>query len=161
MKKFCYSLLIALFTFFSCTSDKTPYEFLTANKTIEDRIAEINKTEDAIRQSENKNNLSKEDSDYVGYEYQLDDNNHYNVAYFFDDAGCFEVGIDTYFQKQEDIQLTKEEIIKVIENLGNFEKAKTTNDLTQWNKTDKSLSIELNCKHITDGMISFTVFANV
>ena len=75
-------------------------------------------------------------------------------------AGCYEVGLDTYFNNEIDAQLVLENIKEEIESINEFGVAKNSNDLYLWSNKDGIASVELDYANLNKGMISFTVFAN-
>lgn len=144
----------------ACNPTETYYDEIIKNKTIPQRIAELNKTLTAIRKTEDKKAMIKEDTDYLEYEYEIGENDNYNVTYFFDAAGCFEVGLDTYFGSELDAQFVMEQITKEIELIPEYGAPKNTNNLYEWSRSDGAVSIELDYINLDKGMISLTIFAN-
>ncbi|TXB63937.1 hypothetical protein FRY74_11830 [Vicingus serpentipes] len=152
------TLLILLII--GCNPEKTYFDQLIKDKTITERVVELNKTLTEIRKTENKSALVKEEEDYLEYEYKIGIDETFNVTYFFDVAGCYEVGLDTYFNNEVDAQLVMEKIKEEIENSDKFKLKTDTNQLIEWSSTDGLASIELDYENLNKGMVSFTVFAN-
>lgn len=160
MKKITFYLFTLVLFCVSCNTTETYYDEIIKNKTIIERIDELNKSLTDIRKSENKKALIKEEDDYLEYEYKIGEGDSYAITYFFDVAGCFEVGLDTYFTNEIDAQFVTEEIKAAVEADQRFEKAKNTNSLYEWTSKDGATSVELDYLNVSQGMISFTVFAN-
>ncbi|MCB0408608.1 MAG: hypothetical protein KDD29_00200 [Flavobacteriales bacterium] len=160
MKKFIPSVFILFLFVVSCNTTETYYDEVIKKKTILQRVDDLNKSLTEIRKLEDKKSLIKEEEDYLEYEYQIGEEDNFVITYFFDAAGCYEVGLDTYFSKELDAQFVTDEIKSVIEADERFGKAKNTNDLYEWSSQDGAISIELDYLNVNQGMISFTVFAN-
>jgi hypothetical protein len=152
------SLLVVVFV--GCNQEKTYYDQLIKNKTITERIVELNKTLTEIRKTEDKSALIKEEEDYLEYEYKIGVDETYSITYFFDVAGCYEVGLDTYFNNEVDAQLVMEKIKEAIENSNQFKLKTDSNQLYEWSSNDGLASVELDYENLNKGMVSFTVFAN-
>jgi len=160
MKKVSSAFLVLMILFVSCNPTDTYYDEIIKNKTISERIEELNKTLTSIRKTEDKKALIKEDDDYLEYEYKVGKDDAYNVTYFFDAAGCFEVGLDTYFGEEIDAQLVLDEMKQEIESIQRFGSPKNTNSLYEWVDTEGVVSIELDYINLDRGMVSLTIFAN-
>lgn len=156
------TLFISLFfvVFVGCNQEKTYYDQLIKNKTIAERIVELNKTLTEIRKTENKSALVKEEEDYLEYEYKVGNEETYSITYFFDVAGCYEVGLDTYFNNEADAQLVLGKIKEEIEKTDGYELKTDSNQLYEWSSKDGLSSVELDYENLNKGMLSFTVFAN-
>lgn len=153
-------ILFAIVFTFSCSGNDSYYKQITKVKTINERVLDVNKSLTAIRKSEKKSSLIKEDEDYLEYEYPIGANDSYKTTYFFDAAGCYEVGLDTYFSLESDAVDVLNEIKAVIEKTPNFGEPTNTNSLYEWNSKDGLISVELDYINQDRGMISLTIFAN-
>ena len=161
MKLFIKTILLSIIVFtFSCTGNDSYFEQITKVKTINERILDLNKSLTEVRKSEKKSSLVKEDEDYLEYESPIGDNDSYKITYFFDAAGCYEVGLDTYFSLESNATIVLNEIKKVIENDVNFGSPTNMNSLYEWNSKDRLVSIQLDYINQDKGMISLTIFAN-
>lgn len=160
MKKMSAFCLLLVMMVVACNPTETYYDEVIKNKTISERIVELNQSLTAIRKTENKKALIKEDDNYLEYEYKIGNDDTYHVTYFFDAAGCFEVGLDTYFGNEIDAQQVLDEIKREIEADSQYGVAKNTNSLYEWTRTDGAVSIELDYINVDKGMIAFTIFAN-
>lgn len=160
MKKYLVYILIISLSILSCSENKTYYDEIVSKKSIKERIEEINQPLISIRKTEKKSSLVKEDEDYLEYEYSIGIDESYVVSYFFDVAGCYEVGIDTYLNSELEAKNINEKIIEEINNSNNFKLKIDSNQLIEWVSNDGKKSIELDYENISKGMISFTVFAN-
>lgn len=157
---FKLTIFISITLLFSCTGNDSYYQQLTKVKSIAERVADLNKTLPKIRKSEKKSSLIKEDEDYMEFEYPIGENDSYKTTYFFDAAGCYEVGLDTYFSLETDAINVLNEIKAQFEKDPNFGTPTTTNSLYEWNSKDGLVSVELDYLHQDKGMISLTIFAN-
>lgn len=163
MVKFLLKLFFVLsFVFlFSCTGNDSYYSQLTKVKTISERVADLNKSLSEVRKSEKKSSLMKEDEDYLEFEYPVGKNDSYKVTYFFDAAGCYEVGLDTYFSLETDAVDVLNEIKSSFENDPNFgAPTNNVNNLYEWSSMDGLVSVELDYLNQDKGMIRLTIFAN-
>ncbi|MCB9360733.1 MAG: hypothetical protein H6587_03770 [Flavobacteriales bacterium] len=160
MKNITLFISFIVVVFVGCNQEKTYYDQLIKNKTIAERVVELNKTLTDIRKTEDKSALIKEDEDYLEYEYTIGVDETYSITYFFDVAGCYEVGLDTYFNNEVDAQLVMEKIKEEIEKTGKFELKTDSNQLYEWSSKDGLSSVELDFENLNKGMISFTIFAN-
>lgn len=152
--------LVIVFFLLSCSGNGSYYQQLTNVKSISDRIADLNKALPEIRKSEKKSSLIKEEEDYLEFEYPIGENDSYKTTYFFDAAGCYEVGLDTYFSLETDATEVLNEIKSAIEEDTNFGAPTNTNNLYEWNSKDGLVSVELDYLNQDKGMIRLTVFAN-
>ena len=154
------SFFVLILTLVSCAENDSYYNQLTKVKSISERVADLNKSLTEVRKSEKKSALITEDEKFLEYEYPVGENDSYKASYFFDDAGCFEVGLDTYFSLENDAKLVLEEIKIVFENDERFGKATDSNNLLEWTSKDGLISVQLDYLNQDKGMISLTVFAN-
>ncbi len=92
MKNLTSIVFTLLLVFTSCNSETNYYDELVKNKSISERVVELNKSLTEIRKSEKKKALIKEEDNYLEYEYKIGKDETYTVTYFFDVAGCAEVG---------------------------------------------------------------------
>ena len=159
MTKQSLIILIAILTIISCGEVGTSYNQITAIKTTTQRIDNLNKSMDDIRQSEEKEALSREENDYLEYEYPIRMDESYIVSYRFDEAGCFEVGLDVYFNEQKEVQLIVDGIIEELNSNGNFGNPQKEINFYRWETSDGAKAIELEIQHIERGMIALTIFA--
>lgn len=161
MKLFIKTILLTIIVFsYSCTGNDSYFEQITKVKTINERVLDLNKSLTEVRKSEKKSSLVKEDEDYLEYEYPIGDNDSYKTTYFFDAAGCYEVGLDTYFSLENDAVDVLNEIKAVFESHPDFGTPSNTNSLYEWNSKDGLVSVELDYVNQDRGMISLTIFAN-
>jgi len=155
-----FSVLSFMFLF-SCTGNDTYYTQLTKVKSIAERVADLNKSLPEVRKSEKKSSLIKEDEDYLEFEYPIGENDSYKATYFFDAAGCYEVGLDTYFSLETDAADVLNEIKSSFESDPNFgPPTNNANSLYEWSSKDGLVSVELDYLNQDKGMIRLTVFAN-
>ncbi len=161
MKTFLKSGIVAFIIMMtSCVGSDSYYDQLTKVKSIKERVSDLNKSLTEVRKSEKKSALITEDEKFLEYEYPVGENDSYKASYFFDDAGCFEVGLDTYFSLENDAKLVLEEIKTVFENDERFGKATDSNSLLEWTSKDGLISVQLDYLNQDKGMISLTIFAN-
>ncbi len=153
-----YSILLLLMI--SCSGNGSYFEQMSKIKTIQERVSDLNKTLTEIRKSEKKSFLVKEDENYLEFEYPLGDNDSFKATYLFDDAGCYEVGLDTYFASEENTKLVLDEIKAVFQNNPNFGSPKDNDNLYEWSRKDGLVSVELDYQNTSKGMLVLTIFAN-
>ena len=159
MNKLNLILIITLLSIISCGEMGSSYDQIIALKTTSQRVYDLDKSMDEIRQSEEKEALSREENDYLEYEYPIRMDESYIVSYRFDEAGCFEVGLDIYFNEQKEVQSV---VDGIIEDLGTDEKygaPQKETDFYRWESSDGAITIELDIQHIERGMIALTIFA--
>lgn len=160
MKKFIASasILILLSIIISCGGKSSYYEQFTNDKGFTSRILDLNKTIDEIRAIE-KGKLIKDDISLLKYVYEIGDDDSYIVSYLFDEKGCFEIGIDGYFELEEDannvVNGIKSEMVK-----SEYGNAVEGNDLSRWKNNNGSISIELDYENTSRGLFIATIFAN-
>jgi hypothetical protein len=160
MKNITLTITLLLLVLVGCNPDKTYYDQLVESKSITERTQELNKTLTEIRKTEDKSALIKEEDEYLEYEYNIGVDETYTITYFFDVAGCYEVGLDTYFNTELEAKMVMEKIKEEIENSTKFKLKTDSNQLYEWSSNDGLSSVELDYENLNKGMISFTVFAN-
>jgi hypothetical protein len=160
MRNITLTTTLLLLILVGCNPDKTYYDELVKSKSITERTLELNKSLTEIRKTEDKSALIKEEEEYLEYEYKIGIDETYSVTYFFDVAGCYEVGLDTYFNNEVDAQLVMGKIKEAIENSAQFKLKTDSNQLYEWSSNDGLASVELDYENLNKGMVSFTVFAN-
>jgi len=160
MRKNVYFLfLLPILLLFSCNNNNNYYQIIS--KTPNFLIENLNKSLAEIKKLEKKEALKKEDFDYLEYEYPIGDKNDaYNIAYRFDDKGCFEVDFDTYFEKESDAKTVMDGFKNDCKQLKDFTIFSSDNQLITWKNKAKDKSIELDYNALKKGMISVTIFAN-
>jgi hypothetical protein len=156
MKNFIVVIILLLVV--SCGNIGSYYEQISEDKTIVNRVSDLNKTIDEIRRQE-KGKALKEGFDFLEYEYVIGNNDSYVVSYMFDEKGCFEIGIDCYFAKKEDAINVQEGFMSEI-NVTNFGVPAEDNSLCRWKSADESVSIELDYINTDRGMLVLTIMAN-
>ena len=156
MKKIILFALIAILI--SCKENKSYYEQLKEDKPFVSRISDLNKPFEVVR-SEEKGKLVKEDVNFLKYVYSIGKNDTYVVSYLFDEKGCYEIGIDGYFEFEEDAT----NVVKGIQlemDSSQLNKVSEDNYLSRWNNTAKSIGVELDYKDKDRGLFVATIFAN-
>ena len=89
-----FLLLISILV--SCGGKGSYFEQFSNDKKFTSRIDDLNKTIDEIRAKE-KGSLIKEDLYYLEYSYGIGKSDSYVISYRFDEKGCYEVAIYSYF----------------------------------------------------------------
>ncbi len=161
MKKGIHILIFFFFTiyFISCDQESS-YEKVEAIKAVSERISDLNKTIPNIKEIEDKAALVREDNYYLEYEYPIKEDESYVISYRFNAQGCFEIGIDTYFNKESDAQKIKRVIIKELAENPNFSDPTLENDFYKWCSLNDVITLELNIQNIERGTVSLSIFAN-
>lgn len=157
MKRLFLSIIVVLLIT-SCGKNDSYYDQITKKKSITERIEDLNKSVGEIRKAE-KGKLMEEGPEFLEFEYTIGENDTYVISYLFDDKGCYEIGFDGYFEKEEDAQLVldgfKNEISKT-----SYGKPEEAHHLARWLSSDESVSIELDYMEVSKGMVIVTIFAN-
>ena len=152
------STLILIISTFSCTENKPYYQQFNNDKAFTTRILDLNKTYDEIKKEE-KGKLVKEDLRYLEFVYNIGQSDTYVISYLFDEKGCYEIGIDGYFELESDA----ENVVKGIQtemSKSKYGNGTNDNSLNQWKNEDKSISVDLDYKDTSRGMFIATIFAN-
>lgn len=142
----------------SCGEDKTYYEQFNNDQPFVSRILNLNKPIDEIRLQE-KGNLIKEDLSLLVYVYKIGKTDTYEVSYLFDEKGCYEIGIDGYFEFKKDAV----DVVAGIQNemaASKYGKGSDDNNLNRWKNKDNSIAVELDYKDTSRGLFVATIFAN-
>ena len=93
------SIILSALILVSCGGKGTHFEQFSKEKTFTNRILDLNKTIDQIRVEE-QGNLIKEDLNYLEYVYEVGESDSYVTTYRFDEKGCYEVGVYSYFVEE-------------------------------------------------------------
>jgi hypothetical protein len=157
------SLFLLLFVLFSC-GDETPkektglYKQLIINEEGIIRGVKINDNINQIKSKENETFLTDESANYLEYEYEINEEAFIVVAYHFDEKGCSEINIDTYF---ETVEQAKETLALYQEHFSKkYGKPEITDDLYLWYGNKKKMAVEVDFIDQEDGEIMLTIYAN-
>ena len=153
-----FSIILSTILFISCGGKGTYFEQFSDDKEFTARILDLNKTIDEIRVEE-KGNLIKEDLNYLEYVYEVGKSDSYVIAYRFDEKGCFEVGVYSYFIEESNAKNVVEGI-KSEMTASKFEAPQEDNFLCRWKNSDESVSVELDYSKTKRGEFIATIFAN-
>ena len=77
----------------------------------------------------------------------------------FDEKGCYEIGIDGYFEMEADADNVVDGIKSEMAT-SKYESSAEDNELARWNNANHSISIELDYKDTSRGLFIATIFAN-
>lgn len=152
------AIIILLFYSQSCTEDKTYFEQLKSDKAFTSRILDLNKSFDVIKKEE-KGKLIKEDLHLLEFVYNIGKSDTYTVSYLFDEKGCYEIGIDGFFE----LESNAKDIVTGIRtemDASIYSRGSDDNGLNRWKTEDKSVSIELDYQETSKWMFIATIFAN-
>ena len=152
------SIILSLIILISCGGKGSYFEQFSNDKPFTSRILDLNKTIDQIRVEE-EGNLVEEDLNYLKYIYEVGKSDSYEVSYRFDEKGCFEIGIDSYFVEEANATNVVDGI-KAEMNASEFSSPKEDNFLYRWKNTDESISVELDYSKTKRGEFIATIFAN-
>ena len=160
MKKFLTSTFIffSLLILFSCGGKGTHFEQFSDDKTFSARILDLNKTIDEVRVEE-QGHLIKEDINYLEYTYEVGETDSYVVSYRFDEKGCYEVGLFSYFVEAPNAKNVVDGI-KAEMNTSEFGAPKEDSFLYRWKNEAESISVELDFSKTKRGEFIATIFAN-
>ncbi|MBL4592850.1 MAG: hypothetical protein JKX68_03425 [Flavobacteriales bacterium] len=151
------SILILLSFIISCGGLGSYYEQFTKDKAFTSRISDLNKTIDEIRAIE-KGKLIRDDINLLKYVYEIGNNDTYQITYQFDEKGCWEVGIDCYFENEEDAKSLvlgiKSEITTTV-----YGSPTEDNNLYRWENANEPASIEIDYKDTSRGIVVLTIMA--
>ncbi len=153
-----FSVFLLMVVLISCGGKGSYYEQLTNDKAFASRALDLNKTIDEIRKEEN-GKLIRDDINLLKYVYEIGKNDTYQVTYQFDEQGCWEIGIDCYFEKEEDAQNVVDGIRSEITATA-YGSPTEDNSLCRWKSPDKSASIEVDYKETSRGLVILTIMAN-
>ncbi|PCJ24496.1 MAG: hypothetical protein COA97_09595 [Flavobacteriales bacterium] len=153
-----FSFLFILLIIVSCGNNGSYHEQFTQDKPFVSRISDLNKSIEEIRKIEN-GKLIKDDINLLKYVYEIGKNDTYIVSYLFDEKGCFEIGIDGYFEMENDANNVVDGI-KGEMNKSNYGNSSEGNNLSRWKNSDGTVSIELDYKDTKRGLFIATIFAN-
>ncbi len=160
MKPFKYLLSFLVIVIFSCNNSNNYYEQITKHKSEKELVQSINQSFEKINKSENNKFKTKEDVDYLAYEYPLGkEEDSYVISYHFDEKGCYEVGIDTYISKIGNTNIIVNGFENYFNNDGNFNPPKSDNNLLRWESKDNQKAVELDFRNADKGMVILTIFA--
>lgn len=157
-KRIAFTVVILFVTLISCNKSKTYSEQFNTDKPFVSRILDLNKSLEEIRLEE-KGTLITENIDLLKFVYDIGKNDTYVVSYLFDEKGCFEIGIDGYFEFEKDA-IDVVTGIRTVMGESAYGKGTADNNLNQWKNEDKSISIELDYKNTSRGLFIATIFAN-
>ena len=152
------SILICTLILISCGGKGTHFEQFSDDKTFTDRILDLNKTIDQVRVEE-KGNLIDEDLNYLKYVYEVGQSDSYEISYRFDEKGCYEIGVDSYFVEEINAKNVVEGI-KTEMNMSEYGAPKEDSFLCRWKNGDESISVELDYSKTKRGEFIATIFAN-
>lgn len=153
-KKILIILVLLVSGLYSCIDSDSMYEQVTVLKTPSQRVSDLNKMPLDIKKSEEKAALVRQENDFLEYEYPVQEDEAYIVSYRFDEEGCFEIGFDTYFNKEEEAKNVVNGILSDLKQQYGDPKKET--DFYRWELD--SLSIELDIQNVERGMIALTYF---
>jgi len=142
----------------ACGGKDSYYEQFISDKKASSRSLDLNKSLEEIRAIE-KGKLIKDDINLLKYVYEIGENDTYIVSYLFDEKGCWEVGIDTYFEKEEDAQNLVEGIKAEISGT-DYGSPSEDNNLCRWKSPTGSASIELDYVNLGRGLVILTIMAD-
>jgi hypothetical protein len=156
MKKQTLILLtLIIITFSACLDSTSMYEQVTVLKTPLQRVLDLNKSDIDIKKSEEKEALVRQENDYLEYEYPIQEDESYVVGFRFDRDGCFEIILDTYFNKQTDAENV---ITGILEDLKlTYGQPLKEEEHYFWEK--EGVKIELDKHNVERGMITLTIYA--
>ncbi len=155
MKKFLFPLLL-LFVGITGCDDSTVDNI----RSVSERINDLNKSRDEIKDMEDPAALMKEDDYLLEYEYPVRENESYVVTYRFRNDKCFEVKLDTYLDKESYTKKIQQEVLTDMANNTSFDKTKFKNDNYTWLSNDKKITVQLKTQNIERGTINLSVVIN-
>jgi len=152
------SITLSVLILVACGGKGSYFEQFSDDKTFSSRILDLNKSIDQIRVEE-QGHLIKEDLNYLEYVYEVGKSDSYVIAYRFDDKGCFEIGVYSYFVDEINAQIVVDGI-KSEMNTSSYGAPKEDNYLCRWKNSDESISVELDYTKTKRGEFIATIFAN-
>jgi hypothetical protein len=150
--------LFILLILVSCGGKGTHYKQFSDDKTFTNRISDLNKSIDQIRVEE-KGNLIKEDLYYLEYVYEVGQSDSYVVSYRFDEKGCYEVGLYSYFVEEVNAQNLVDGVKAEMKD-STYGSPIEDNNLCRWKNSDESISVEIDYSKTKRGEFIATIFAN-
>ena len=157
MKKLLF-VLCSIILIVSCENKTTYYEQFVQDKSISSRIKDLNKSIEQIREIE-KGKLINEGLDRLKYEYSIGKTDRYIITYYFDEKGCLEIRLDTYFENETDTKILIEGFKQEMSTI-EFKVPEENNQLYRWKNLDKSIWVELDYKDTSRGILVLTIQAN-
>ena len=154
-------IVVSLFSF-SCTNNNDNEQSELFNQLIKTekgiiRGVSIDDKWVQVQKAENKRNLVSKSNAHLEYEFEINEEAFIVVAYHFDDKGCSEINIDTYFDAKEQ---TDEAITIYLEHFtAKYGKYLAEDDMYLWKNKDKTISVELDYLDKDDGELMLTVYA--
>jgi len=160
MKKILTPAIVLILLAFavSCDNVGSYYEQFSKDKGFTSRINDINKPIDEIRSNE-KGKLILDDIDLLKYVYKIGNNDTYQITYLFDEKGCYEIGVDGYFELEVDANNVVDGIKKEMAT-AEYSSGTEDNNLCRWKNANETISIELDYKDTSRGLFIATIFAN-
>ena len=155
MKKLFVAIVLFMLVL-GCDQDKSIYDQFNENKSITERVQDLDKTVVEVRKME-KGKIVGEAIDAFDYEYPFKESGSYIVSYLFDEKGCYEIGIDASFDKQDNAEFLldkfKEELTVT------YGSPEEGNDLVRWLDKEETFTIELDYADTENGLAIVTIFA--
>ena len=161
LKTFFFALFLILL--FSCAQENKEinnnlfkHVVKTEKGTIRGVI--INDEIKQVKKLEKEKFLIEETSTFLEYEYPLEEESFVVIAYLFDEKGCSEINVDTYFDSEEKAK----EMITVYQKqfTQKYGEPKKEDSLLLWNDVDKTITVEVDIFNKADGEVMLTIFAN-
>lgn len=138
----------------SCLEEGSMYDQISVLKTPLQRVSYLNATTIDIKKAEEKAALVRQENNFLEYEYPINEDEAYVVSYRFNEEGCFEIGIDTYFNKEGDAQNVVDGIMH--DMAAEYGEPSRELDFYRWQK--EGILIELDIQNVERGMIALTIF---
>jgi len=157
-KHLIFAFFICLF--FNLTSCDEPVLNQIKNKNIANEISNLHQSKDDIKALEDKAALIKETDYSLEYEYPVREDESYVITYRFNDAGCFEIKLDIYLNKEIDAKNISNNIKNKIERNPEYGKAQLKNQIYSWRSVSKDVALELKIQNQERGIINFLIHQN-
>lgn len=122
------------------------------------RGASLNESIELIKKLEDTKSLTDEEDDYLEYEYFIKEDDSYIVTYFFDDKGCYEINLDTYFDLSTDAKSVFEGYKSHFTN--KFGEAEDEDEYLTWDSEDGATTVEIDYSGLESGQVNIAAFAN-
>ena len=151
-----YQLLSTTFflvLFISCEQSSS-YEQINDYKTIEERIGNLRKPYDEVKNNEDVDALIIEEHNLLEYDFPIRKNESYVVTYRFKDSICFSMGLSTYFNKQIEAKKVVRKILNELEKDSSYHLLEKKPDYVIWNNMEDATTVKLNLQHEERGIVS-------
>ncbi len=143
----------------SCNSERNSYEQITALRTTQDRIKNLHKSFQEIIVYEDSDALTRSSATLLEYDFPIRENESYTISYRFKESICYQIGLNTYFNSQNEARKVINGISKELNTSGNYTLTGKGADYLLWNNTKNATTVKINTQHIERGTVFIIVIS--